>query len=631
MSKLTSSLQVKSASESNDEHFLTVIATDASTDRDGEQYETNSLLLPLKDGSTVRVDQLKGDETLDIQAFLNHERDVAKALIGSVSSASLTSDGQLEMVIRLSSVDEAQRVYTLAKEGHLGNNISVTFDMSAADMFEDKFIGATVLEVSVVWRGSNKNARVLAVKSDKGGEEMPKIETKTPEEVEAALNQAKEALEAANAAVTAAQSANSEEADDQGGDEATDGDVAAEKKANDNDAEAEKTEAKTVDDEEKEEEVKEVQHEVAAKQAEMGSKETVKAVTTTKTAVNERAVKAKLFQYAKLKSSRNAYGADKIAKELFDDGATKAFLSEKAGDPNRFNYPDVDAAGLLVETFIDRDIERAAEGLGGLWSIITTRTINSGSYRRVINEGTGMLNPAGFGTDTVDHAVKTRSKPTFRKFEVNVHPWAHIYIYDDEAAEDSWANLYDEMVQELAERLIRRQDNLVLSFAGITSGAEVYEATGIIANANTPTASVVYDHTFAGLLSTAIGKAVHATSNRTLVANVNTIGKIGSITDTTGRPLYSGENNQLSLGLLGSLNIKMVDNTVLADDKIVVGDYKQYTGVDRGSMKISTADQYAAGVDLFGTDATAVRGVSRLGGGQRFDDAFVVITGSEAE
>lgn len=627
MSKFTSSLQVKSTETSNDEHFLTVIATDASTDRDGEKYDTESLLLPLKDGSTVRVDQLKGDEMLDIQAFLNHERDVAKSLIGSVSSASLTADKKLEMVIRLSSIEEAQRVYTLANEGHLGNNISVTFDMSAADMFEDKFVGATVLEVSVVWRGSNKNARVLAVKSDKDeGENMPEIETKTPEEVAAALSQAQEALSRASEAISAATAANSGD-----GDDVVDGqgDGAPVVEGSAKEAEGKTTETQEEVEKEKEEEV-EVQKSIAAKQVQSTEKavDTPKAISSVKSHVNEAAVKAKLFQYAKLKSNRDRYGADQIAKSLFGDSATKSFLSEKAGDPNRFNYPDADDAGLLVETFIDKDIERAAEGMGGLWSIITTKTVNSSSYRRVISEGDGMLSVAGFGSKTVDHPVKAKGVPTFRKFEVNAHPWAHIYIYDDEAAEDTFANLYDEMVQELAERLVRRQDNLVLSYAGQTSGAEVYEATGILANASTPTAAIKYDSTFAGKLSAAVGKAKYATSNRTLVANVNTIGKIGSITDTTGRPLYSGENNKLSLGLLGSLDIKIVDNTVLADDKIVVGDFKKYTGIDRGAMKISTADQYAAGVDLFGTDATAVRGVSRLGGGQRFAEAFVAITGS---
>lgn len=274
MDKITKLLSVKSADQSNGEHTLTVIATDSSTDRDGERYDTASLLLPLKDGTSVRADQLKGDEDLDIQAFVNHDRDVSKSLIGSVSSAQLTDAG-LQLVIRLSQVEEAQRVYTLASEKHLGNNISVTFDMSDADMIEDKFVGASVLEVSVVWRGSNKNARVLAVKERKDMEKK-----KTPEEVAEALGQAKDALAQANDAVTAALAANSgEEAGDEESGEHQENEVPAEKAA-----EGETTPPETVVEEKEEETVeKSVQKSIAAKQAKESAGTTAKAVTTSNT------------------------------------------------------------------------------------------------------------------------------------------------------------------------------------------------------------------------------------------------------------------------------------------------------------------------------------------------------------
>lgn len=630
---------------SETEHVLTVIACDPSVDRDGEQFDTKSLRLPVRGGGDVVAGELKGDEDFDIPAFLDHSRSV-RDFAGSVRSARLINGDKLQFDIGLTSLDPGNIVYTLANEAHLGNNVSVTYaapeDQDSFDVENGVYMNAELLEVSVVWRGSNRDAEVVAVKSvqePKEGQDMAKEVTKTPEEVEAALEQAEQALQDATTAIAAAQQANGTEdygndqdqndggSSDQGDQgDSTDGDASTKKNAGETEApkESGKKEEEKMTTEEKS-----VVDTAKTKAVESGA--IAKSVIATgKVKVNEKNVKAQLFKFARALSHKDVSFAREVANGLFKDNATKAFMVEKAGDPDRLNYPDADAAGVLAQAFIDKDIERASIGLGGLWSLITSKTINSRTYRKTISNGDDMLSPAGFGSATVDHAVKAKGAPSLSLLEINVHPYAHIYIYDDEAAEDSWANLYDEMVQELAEQLVRRQDNLILSFAGLTSGAETYEATGIIANSNTPTATAVYNNTFGASLAAAIGKAQRATSNRTLVANVNTIGAIGAITDTTGRPLYSGENGQLSLGILGTLNIKMVDNTVLADNKIVVGDYSKYTGVDRGSMQVTSATEYAAGVDLFATDATAVRGVSRLGGKQRFDKAFVVITGSPA-
>lgn len=213
MSVITKKLQLKAddTDTDSDERLLTVIATDSSEDRDMEQFDTASLLLPLRDGSTIEVGKLTGDEQLDVTAFINHERDV-RNIIGSVTSASVNDSGQLEMVIRLADTPDADTVYTLAKGGHLGNNISVTYDMSDVEEIAGVYHGATVLEVSVVWRGSNKHARVLSVKADKG--EYMFTDKKTPEEVDAALEAAKTALATAEEAVDAALAAN-EVADDE--------------------------------------------------------------------------------------------------------------------------------------------------------------------------------------------------------------------------------------------------------------------------------------------------------------------------------------------------------------------------------------------------------------------------------
>lgn len=222
MSILTKKYLVKDTGKTNGEHTLTVVATDSSTDRDHERFNTESMMIPIKGGNPVKVTELKGDEALDIQAFINHDRDVRQQ-IGSVKSAAIV-DGQLQMVIRLLADDsDADKVYKLASGGHLGNQVSVTYDMENAQEVNGEYLGAMPLEVSVVWRGSNKSARVLSVKSDKE-EEMP-IKSKTPEEVQEALESAQQSLSQASDAVNAALAANqSDDGDKPQDDKPTDGD-----------------------------------------------------------------------------------------------------------------------------------------------------------------------------------------------------------------------------------------------------------------------------------------------------------------------------------------------------------------------------------------------------------------------
>ncbi len=240
MSILTKKYLVKDTGKTNGEHTLTVIATDSSEDRDHERFNTESLLIPVKGSALVKVTDLKGDEDLDIQAFINHDRDV-RSQIGSVQSTQIV-DGQLQMVIRLLADDpDADKVYKLAAGGHLGNNVSVTYDMDNAKEINGEYMGATLLEVSIVWRGSNKNAQVLSIKSDKE-EKMP-VKTKTPEEVQQALESAQQSLSQASDAVDAALAANQSDGDNQPQDnKPTDGEnQGTDEPAKDADADTEKT------------------------------------------------------------------------------------------------------------------------------------------------------------------------------------------------------------------------------------------------------------------------------------------------------------------------------------------------------------------------------------------------------
>lgn len=152
-------VQLSKAAVGN-EKTVTAIVTSPSMDRDYDEVDTATLRLPLKGGGTIQARNLTGNEELDVPFLINHAMNVTD-VIGSARSAKMTQDSELEMVFGLSSLEKAQDMYTLLNEGHLDNAFSITFhdyDLQNGVMYD-----AEVLEVSLVWRGSNPDARLVAV------------------------------------------------------------------------------------------------------------------------------------------------------------------------------------------------------------------------------------------------------------------------------------------------------------------------------------------------------------------------------------------------------------------------------------------------------------------------------------
>lgn len=156
--------------EKTEERTITFVASSAEQDRHYERVDTASLRLPLKGGGEVIAESIGEDgvENIDIPLMLNHSFDVTD-VIGSVRKAYFV-DGELIFEAGLSNVEKAQEILQLIEEGHLDNAFSIT--MSDFDYNEDSGVisNAEIIEVSVVFRGANKEARLLAVKSVEGVE-----------------------------------------------------------------------------------------------------------------------------------------------------------------------------------------------------------------------------------------------------------------------------------------------------------------------------------------------------------------------------------------------------------------------------------------------------------------------------
>ena len=176
------SLGTLKAKDANGERRIQFVASSNQEDRHGERVDVASLRLPLKSGGEIAVSQIGEDgvEGVDVPLMLNHSFDV-KDVIGSVRKA-FYQDGELVFEAGFSKGEIAQNILTLLEEGHLSNAFSITMSDFDYDPEIAVISNAEVIEVSVVFRGANKEARLLAIKDLLGGEQMEETEkTETPE------------------------------------------------------------------------------------------------------------------------------------------------------------------------------------------------------------------------------------------------------------------------------------------------------------------------------------------------------------------------------------------------------------------------------------------------------------------
>ena len=169
------------------ERRITFVASSDKQDRHGEFVDTKSLRLPLKGGGYIKAENIpaEGFENIDIPLMLNHSADI-RDVIGSVRRAYF-ENGELIFEAGLSTTELAKEITTLVDEGHLSNAFSITMIDFDYDYDSETIYGAEVIEVSVVYRGANREARLLAVKSL--GETPMEEEQKESAEIEVTVEE----------------------------------------------------------------------------------------------------------------------------------------------------------------------------------------------------------------------------------------------------------------------------------------------------------------------------------------------------------------------------------------------------------------------------------------------------------
>lgn len=153
------------------EHRVTFVASTSNEDRDYEHVAIESFRLPLKGGGHIVVSDLpmEGSQDVDIPFLADHDLYEVDKVLGSVRRA-WYENGALIFECGFSSRPYAQDKYTLLAEGHLDNAFSIQYRDYEHDATTNTDYGGEIVEVSLVTRGSNMDAQVLAVKAMKGKE-----------------------------------------------------------------------------------------------------------------------------------------------------------------------------------------------------------------------------------------------------------------------------------------------------------------------------------------------------------------------------------------------------------------------------------------------------------------------------
>lgn len=183
MDKETKSLSLTKTkiAEVEGEHTITFVASSANEDRDFEILDIGTFRLPVKGGGTIRVADLpaEGSTDVDIPLLTDHDLWSVDKVIGSVRRASFVN-GELIFEAGISSIPRAQELFKLVEEGHLDNAFSIQYRDYKINPQTQVQTDGEIIEVSLVTRGANPDARVLATKSVKGTDVEEKS---TPEEV----------------------------------------------------------------------------------------------------------------------------------------------------------------------------------------------------------------------------------------------------------------------------------------------------------------------------------------------------------------------------------------------------------------------------------------------------------------
>jgi HK97 family phage major capsid protein len=620
MSKTKTAQAELSVKAVGDERKVTFVVSSSGLDRDYERVDVKSLRIPLKGGGYVVAKDLNG-QAVDVPWLLNHSFDV-EDVIGSVRNASYDpARDELVFEFGVSKRAKAQDMLLLIEEGHLDNAVSITMSDYTFNSDTQTIYDAELLEVSLVFRGSNKDARLLAVKSLlKQGESMAEAKTLDEKKAELeALQKEVTALEAQETPETPAPEAPEVEQekpevveDDQAeapvAEEKPEEEAPAETPAEPEEVEEQPPQSKSV-----KQEKPNMSKEVAVKQVQDAPVVEEEVVATTLTKDAQRELFVEQFQAAIAKDGRRLAELNKKAFEA-DSRKTKILGQGAVG---------VDTSAIYQTEVVAQDIREAYDNAGKLSSIVNRIDILGAEKWKALNQVDGAgFRPVGFG------GTKDEDNMTFETQLVEPHEWAIIVAWYDAMARKTPLAVYSQIVRYIAKMYVKLEDKIILSYAGGTNDGEVYEATGLQPLLTTAGGDRVvdWDGTAASLL-TALGTVygnIESDDQVVLVTNRKTWGEVATLVAADGRSLFTVVGDQVSSGALGTFRV-IVTNEVAADN-IVVCVFSDYDLVTRGGLETLFSREATVGsVNLYTQDASALRANADISGAPRALESFVLL------
>lgn len=578
------------------EKWIRLVATDPSLDRDGEVIDTASLRIPIKPKGWKYASDLTPADVVDLPFLLDHDWSVEKQL-GSVRTMTINADGELETVVGLTSLERGKEVHTLAKENHFGNSFSGTFDYQNSYMVDDVIYDAEMVELSVVFKGSNRDARILEVsKSVKKGKSM------TEAELEAKKAEAKKLQDEIDAAEKDANPTPAPEQPETPAEEPAPAPAPAP---------AEEPAPKAAKVEKKETPMKDV----AVKQVKDAPTPTIEKKKVGMSKDEQRELFVKQFQAYQKGDMKTLESLNEKAYEA--DSSEHRELQKKA-----ISFSD--GASIFQSEVVSSDIQQEYTNVGRVGQLVTRIDISGAEkWKQIVQTAGAGFRPVG------EQEVKQEDKPVWTHLTIEPKEHALIVAWYDGMAKRTPLAVYQSIINYIAREYAKLEDKIILSFSGTTTGGgDVFAATGIIPILLTDGTQTVNAATFgAADVQAALGRAygkVQSDGTLTIVANRQTWGLLAVTVDSQGRNVFTTVGNQVAAGALGTFNVVISEE--VTSGVVVIGEFRDYELVTNGGLETLFSREATVGsLNLFTSDASALRASCDIAGKPVRNTSFVLV------
>ena len=582
---------------------ITAIVTSGRADRDGDIVDVKSLRFPLLSGGYVLGKDLNGSQKLDLPFLLNHSFSVEDMIGGWQSGRYIEATGEIELEAGVSTREKAQDLMKLFDEGFVGNNFSITM---ADYTYDAPYIyDAEVVEVSFVFKGSNREAKLQMVKSLLKGENMEK--STALEDKKAELKKLQDEVAELEKATTETQ----EETTDENSETETATNVEVKEETTD------ETQEVTED-------------QIKEKETDTMEKSVVNQVKDPVQVTEEVAVK-NYSQRAIKENFVDQFVAKFVEKDTTKLTEVRTKALEMAGVKSKEVFGQGTTADTLyLPNLVVNDIIKCYQEVAGYSQGVSRMDITGQTLIDLpVMTGSGRFQRVGRGQR------KPISNPEMDSVRFEPKEWATIVAWYDYVQKNSKMAVYQLMVEFIAEAYALTEDDIVINYAG---GAVVGESVNDPASGLVPLLTAAGRvHTAAGTtgadyinaLATALG-TVKGSGVIEVGANRATWLRVTTATNGMGNFIANADG---TVALGGGGTLRPVFSDSFDDGDMVVGIRKNYQYVTNGGLAtlfsqhayLEDAVESGTDLNLFQQDASGLRAEFWAVGGPRCLTSFALV------